>query len=189
MSYDWKTVGYNWGNSSCMVNWGMVKTMGYSWNNWGSMKSCVMGNWGMYCSCVMDPMSNNWGSMNSMVNWGMMNSMGNSWYYRGSVKRSMVGNWMDSMVGNWMDCMMGNWMDSMMGNWMDWYWDWFAVFIKLGFWKEWIEKRISIESVQFWGSIAVDSIPSFTSEEMLVKQCSIWTDEPSPMRTVSSVFT
>merc|ERR1711862_420250 len=89
------------------------------------------------------------------------------------------------MVGNWMNGMMGNWVDSM----MDRFRDWLAVFIKFGFGKEGIEERISIESVQFWGSITVNSIPCFTSEKMLVKQCSIWTDKSSTMRTMSSVFT
>lgn len=179
MSYNWETVGNNGGNSSSMVN-----SMSYSWNNWGSMQSCMMGNWGMYCSYMMNSMGNSWyywWSMYGVVNWGMMNSMGNSWDNWGSMERSVV--------GNGVNCLMGQWMDSVMSDWVDWHWDWFAVLVKFGFGKEWIEQRIRIKSVQFGGSIAVNSIPCFTSEKMLVKQCSIWTDKPSTMGTVSSVFT
>lgn len=198
MSYNRKTVGDNWGNScmmnwgNCMMNWGnsmvgkwgnssmmnggnsscMMNSMGNSWYYRGSIKSCMMGNRGMYCSCVMNSMGNYWGSMDSM-----MNTMGNTWDNWSSMKRSMVGNWMDGMMGNWVNSM------------MDRFRDWLAIFIKFGFGKEWIEKGIGIKGVQFWGSITVNSIPCFTSEKMLVKQCSIWTDEPCTMRTMSSVFT
>ena len=166
MSYNRKTVGDNWGNScmmgkwgdSCMMNWGnsmvgkwsnssmnwgnsscMMNSMGNSWYYRGSMKSCMMGNWGMYCSCVMNSMGNYWGSVDSM-----MNTMGNTWDYWSSMKRSLMGNWMNGMMGNGMDSM------------MDRFRDWLAIFIKFGFGKERIEKRISIEGVQFWGSITVD---------------------------------
>merc|ERR1719232_1624269 len=149
-----------------------MNSMGNSWYYRGSMKSCMMGNWGVYCSCMMNSMGNYWGSMDSM-----MNTMGNTWDNWSSMKRSMVGNWMDGVVGNWVDSM------------VDRFRDWLAIFIKFGFGKEWIEKGIGIEGVQFWGSITVNSIPCFTSEKMLVKQCSIWTDKSSTMRTMSSVFT
>merc|ERR1712025_643772 len=112
----------------------------------------MMGKWGN--SCMMNSMGNSWYyrcSMKScmMDNWGsmdsMMNTMGNTWDNWSSMKRSVVGNWMDGMMGNRVDSM------------VDRFRDWLAIFIKFGFGKEGIEERISIESVQFWGSITVNS--------------------------------
>jgi hypothetical protein len=196
------------GDGSSMSNHGgSVDSMDSSWNNRGM--DSVSNSWGM-----VDSVSNSWSMVDSMSNsWGVVDSMGNSWSMM-SNNWSMVGsmmsdNWssMNSMVsrmsndwssvGNMSSMRMGNWwrnrsvvshwVDSMMGRWR---WQRFAILINwnwLG--QEWVEERISVESIELGSFIAVHSVPGLTSEEMLVKESSIGTNESSTMWSMSSILT
>jgi len=187
---NWSSVDsrYNWGmvsNYRCsmksMDSWGM---MSYNWSCVDSMDSWG-NNWSMNSVDSWSMMSNNWGSMNSMVSqWSSMDSMMN-W--------GMVGNYrccVDSMMrmSNWS----WDWVDrvnSVVGSMVNWLRDRLAILIKMGLGEEWVEERISIESIQFWSSVAVNSVPCLTSEQMLIKESSIGTNKPSTMWTMTAVLT
>ena len=86
----------------------------------------------------------------------------------------------------------GHWrrggVDGVVGDGVDRLGEGLAVLVKLGLGQERIEKRISVERVERWSLGTVDRVPGLTSEEVLVEQGSVGTDEASAMRSVSAVL-
>ena len=102
-------------------------------------------------------------------------------------ERSMVGHSVvDRGVG------VGHWrrggVDGVVGDGVDRLGERLAVLVKLGLGQERIEERISVERVERWSLGTVDRVPGLTSEEVLVEQSSVGTDEASAMRSVSAVL-
>lgn len=78
--------------------------------------------------------------------------------------------------------------DGVVGDRVDRLGEGFAVLVELGLGQERIEKRISVERVEGWSLGTVDGVPGLTSEEVLVEQSSVGTDEARAVGSVSAVL-
>lgn len=198
----------DWSSSN---SWSSVDCVNSSWNSWSMVSNK---SWSVDCvsNCrnmmsKRSSVSNNWSSVNSMSNRSMvskrsgMNCMSYSWNMMRSMD-SMMRNSMDSMSHDWgsmsnMSSMrmrnwsrdMNSWVSSVDSVGEDWFRERFTILINLRLGEEWIEKRISIECIELGSLVTVDCVPGFTSEEMLIKQSSIGTDESSSVRSMSSILT
>merc|ERR1719323_79896 len=154
-----------------------MNCMSYSWNMMRSMDSMMRNSRNM-----MSKRS----SVNSMSNRSMvskrrgMNCMSYSWNMMRSMDSMMMRNWSRDM---------NSWVSSVDSVGEDWFRERFTILINLGLGEEWIEERISIECIELGSLVTVDCVPGFTSEEMLIKQSSIGTDESSSVRSMSSILT
>ena len=59
-----------------------------------------------------------------------------------------------------------DWVNSVVGSMVNWLRDRLAILIKMGLGEEWVEERVSIESIQLWSSIAVNLEACDNSDKM-----------------------
>jgi len=116
------------------------------------------------------------GGMNCMVSHGMW-SQGNS-VVSGVVRmRDRSRDW---MVRSRVDSMVSHWVNSMVIHW-----------VTRGdrFGEEGVQEGVSVESIERGSFSTVDRVPGLTSEQVLVKQGSVWTNKSCTVGSVPSILT
>merc|ERR1719384_1821593 len=104
--------------------------------------------------------------MSAMVNRGRVGGV----RMRDGSRDGMVRSVMDSVVSHgvgWVDC----------------------VTLRDRFGQEGVEEGVSVESVERGSLSTVDRVPGLTSEQVLVKQGSVWTNKSSTVGPVSPILT
>merc|ERR550532_3341447 len=100
----------------------------------------------------------------------MSDRVGSSMGMRDGCRDRMVRSGVDSVVSHWVGGV-----DGVTGG--------------DGFGKEGVQQRVGVQSVERGSFSTVDRVPCLTSEEVLVKQGSVWTNEAGTVGSVSAILT